>query len=599
MSLVVFAGKAFAADITWNSADAGIWNDDTNWAGGSKPGADDTAIFDGTGAGVCTVDTDEVCTGITLSSGTISVTTGSLDLSGDFTISGGSFTAPNAADKFYVGGTWTNNGGTFNNGGTSAEVTLDGASKNITGTATTTFNDLTIDGTYTFQPLASVTMTVVGTLLTNDSGDTLTLDADTGNIDLVLEAGAYVNNGNIEIISSTDDNVTIQGTDSTVRDFGEDSGDNFIDLNAHGVYLRYLDFKMNAVLDEAGDAIIVTGPCTFVNVSITKSLVSFEVSNDAVATVNGDVTIGTGSISAWFLVGDTNTASSGTVNVSGDISVNTSGFWASGLHVSEDNSTITANNINVTGQSFFVLTEGYTNTKIDVSGNITVSGGNVNFVNHGTIELEGNWDSSGTAVFSSGSSSTITLDGSTSSSTFTAKAGDTYNNITVNKTSGTDALDNVTFQTNAFTIDGTLTVTDGEAVQQVPFTRVDAVDLANAGKWTNTTASADITLGGNVTGYGSGHLNFDAAFNIRASETTQRDWAGGFTVDAMSNVDVSYQNCTTDTITVTSGTDSGNNTNWVFGTTEISGTAYTDDTKVSTQNSAAVTVVVYDDSAGT
>ncbi|MDP8260700.1 MAG: hypothetical protein P9L96_06890 [Candidatus Gygaella obscura] len=481
-------------------------------------------------------------------------------------------------------GTLTQAGGT---------TILSGTSKTITGAGTYTFYNLTIDGTYTFQPSASVTMTVSGTLLTNDSGDTLSLDADTGNIDLVLEARAYVNNGNIEIISSDDDTVTIQGTDDTVRDFGEDSGDNFIDLNGRGVYVRYLDFKMNAVADESGDNIKVTGPCTFVDVSLLNVWTGFQVFEGATATINGNVTTAS---TSWLLVGDNlDTDTIGIMNVSGDINIGASGWLGSGLAVAYGDSIITATNIDVSSGSIIVVDEDSTTGKIDVSGNITMSGGSVKLTNYGTIELEGNWDNSGTTSFISGTSSTITLDGSAAGSTFTAKAGDTYNNITVNKTSGTDALDNVTFQTNAFTIDGILTVTDGEVVQQVPFTRVDAVDLANAGKWTNTTASADITLGGNVIGYGSGHLNFDAAFNIRSSETTQRNWDGGFTVDTMSNVDVSYQNCTTGTIAVTSGTDSGNNINWAFGgSSSISGIIIESDLVNDAGADKTVNVVVYD-----
>ena len=224
-------------------------------------------------------------------------------------------------------------------------------------------------------------------------------------------------------------------------------------------------------------------------------------------------------------------------------------------------------------------------------------------VDAGTINVSGNWDNN--ATFTAGSS-TITLDGTTSA-TFEAGSS-TYNNIEINKTSATGANDNVTFQTNTATINGTLTITDGELVQEVAVA-TGAVTLSDASsKWTNITDNANVTLSGNVSNTGT--ITFDAPtsdlIQIRSNASpTQRNWQGlgGAYAFNMRDVDVKDQTCTGGTpatITVTDGTDLGNNVNWVFGNGEsIAGTVYLDEGNNVIDENCNIVIYIYYTSGST
>ena len=244
---------------------------------------------------------------------------------------------------------------------------------------------------------------------------------------------------------------------------------------------------------------------------------------------------------------------------------------------------------------------------IDCSGAITVNGtGVLNFTdtaagNETLANFEGNWIMSATGTFTP-SSSTVTFDG-TASAALTS-GGSSFNNIAINKTSGTDANDNLTVQTNDLTVSGTLTITDGELIQQKSIT-TGVVTLSDvSGKWTNATDNANVTLSGDVSNTGT--ISFDAPtgdlIQIRSSSGgTQRDWAGSGTF-TMTDVDVQDQTATSGTpssISVTSGTDSGNNINWIFGAGTVAGRVYDGLGGSAVAAGVTVTVAIYDTSAGT
>jgi len=109
----------------WVSGTGGNWTDTNNWSsssGGSGgacvPGLDDVAIFDGGGIGGCIIDTQAVVsTMIVRSTYTATLSIGasqSLDVSGSFSIAGGTFTTNG---RPLGAGSYTQTGGTFNAGG--------------------------------------------------------------------------------------------------------------------------------------------------------------------------------------------------------------------------------------------------------------------------------------------------------------------------------------------------------------------------------------------------------------------------------------------------------------------------------------------------
>jgi len=139
-------------------------------------------------------------------------------------------------------------------------------------------------------------------------------------------------------------------------------------------------------------------------------------------------------------------------------------------------------------------------------------------------------------------------------------------------------MNNLTLQTDDVTVQNTLTITDGELIQTINLT-TGVVTVAAAGKWTNST-DGNVTLSGDVANAGTiafAGLTGDGILIRSSVAGTQRNWQGAGTF-TMTDIDVQDQTCIGSApayIQVTSGTDSGNNINWVFGTgTQVAGSLY-------------------------
>ena len=85
--LLLGAAPASATITTWNHADADSWSTAAAWDNG-VPGANDTAVFDGTGAGICTVNTAGVCNRLVISHSTSVV---AVDVGSSVTVGAGGF----------------------------------------------------------------------------------------------------------------------------------------------------------------------------------------------------------------------------------------------------------------------------------------------------------------------------------------------------------------------------------------------------------------------------------------------------------------------------------------------------------------------------
>ena len=205
----------------------------------------------------------------------------------------------------------------------------------------------------------------------------------------------------------------------------------------------------------------------------------------------------------------------------------------------------------------------------------------------------------GTVVFDDTASRTLL-------STFT-----TYNNVTIDESGAGDPT--FTLPDVNITVNGVLTITDGNLTydndKNLEINDTDATGtalsvangqiLANTGTGDLTIAAAvsnagTITFNGNG-GAGAGGDNDDISI-VSSDGATKRNWqgAGTFTiVDAT----VSYQTCvggTPGSIAVLSGTDSGNNVNWAFGTNTVSGRVYDGLGGAAVGAGVVVTVAVYD-----
>ncbi len=324
--------------------------------------------------------------------------------------------------------------------------------------------------------------------------------------------------------------------------------------------------------------------------------------------VNGTVTVagGTYGVSSFWLWPS---GSNATFNLAGDFTTTASiivdvDTGNTGVTVNTQNNALTAFHLDFGEPGYDgSSTMNFGSSIVDLSGRLSVgSNGGSHTLNldSATISVERNWAATaGTGVLTvNPGTSTVTFDGALSRTV--DSGGSAFYNLVINKTDGADANDNLTVQTSDLTINGSLTITDGELIQTRSIT-TGAVTLSDASsKWTNVTDNANVTLFSTVANTGA--ITFDAPtgdlIQIRSSVGgTQRNWQGSGAF-SMTDVDVLDQTAiggTPANITVTSGTNSGNNVNWLFGGTKtISGTVYTDDDEATTLNNKAITVVVYD-----
>ena len=127
VSLVLyFSPRASAVNRTWDGGGTTYnWSEAANWSGDTAPGAGDIAIFDGTSTKDATIDTNFSVQGVQLnagytgtitqaagiqlavgssnysqSAGTFTGGSGSIDINGVFTLSGGTFTASSGVSSF-------------------------------------------------------------------------------------------------------------------------------------------------------------------------------------------------------------------------------------------------------------------------------------------------------------------------------------------------------------------------------------------------------------------------------------------------------------------------------------------------------------------
>jgi len=502
--------------------------------------------------------------------------------SGDISFGGsGSVTLSDSGELFYQqASTITYNNGNINGevitGCTTGELTLTSTANQVVITQATLGNVIiTVNANGAGNNIGNVN---AGALILNqqataptynfNAGSTITLNSNSNPFS--IEAGATVNanSSTISVAHHWTNNGTFNGDTSTVTLSGSSTLRNIIMaagsfnnlIIGAGATRRVLihDLVINGTFNQTGATFMANGTSVTVAGLATLSGTEYQAST-AKQTFNGGLTIS----------GETLTCSSGEVEVNGTLTISSGTLAGS------------------TGE-------------LDVNGNVALSGTGILTAPSGTFNVSGNWDNNGTFIAGGG---TLTLE-SINFKTFEAGASD-YNNIQINMTNASDARDNLTMKTDSVTINGTLTITDGELIQD-PATDINittgAVSLVDASsKWTNH-SDGDVTLSGNVSNAGTIDFNGETGdgIQIRSSAAgTRRNWTGAGTF-TMEDVDVKDQSCpgpTPASITVTSGTDNGNNVNWIFGANTVSGTVY-NSIGGATQDGVTVTIAIYDTSTG-
>ena len=185
------------------------------------------------------------------------------------------------------------------------------------------------------------------------------------------------------------------------------------------------------------------------------------------------------------------------------LTLTTGGSLADGGNISGTWSANATHNINTNGQNLtvsgdIILSDGTTGHSINltigtgtvtVSGNVTETGdANINFSGAGAMNIGNNFNYT-SGMFTAGTG-TLTYNGTTAQTV----AAVTYNNLTVNKSSGIASIVNTT-------IGGNLTATAGELDINAATTITGNVLISASGKIVKTTTDT-LTVGGNWTNSG-------------------------------------------------------------------------------------------------
>ena len=466
-----------SSDSEWSNANC--WSATSGGSGGAGvPTSGDDVYFD-SNSPACTIDanTADALNSFTIQAGydAGNITVNGNIYTGNLTVSsntGGSDTLTIDTVLEVSGNISLSNTGSVNQ--TSQQALMEGANARTisnSGTGSITFNNLTVDGTYT----QDTDVTVSSTLTINDNKH-FSLDASAGAVTLEV-GGTIVNNGNADgeglVLSDDTNTIILKGTAGSLRALTN----NNIDFNQKTIHLDNIDIQIATNLDENGDSIILDSNCTF----------------DAI-TLNGNAATSftTGAYTATL--GDVLTNTFGTITISDNGQIDATGYdvsqAANGIINLAGTSTLKAVNITNAGtlQLYFSLSP----------------------FSSSVITLTGNWSNSGT--FNTGTGN-VTFDGSgaqTLTGTLTGSTGMFYD-LYINNSAATPS-DTVDVDANQITVTNTLTVNDG---QFQPASSSDFKDVTiNTNGILKPDASAAITASGNWSNSGaftnnSGTVTFD------------------------------------------------------------------------------------------
>jgi len=509
---------------------------------------------------------------------------GDMDIDGDMKNAG----TLDAANTLYIGGNWDNNGVFDAN---DSLVVFDGAGTQLINTGgigtDEDFYDVQVSNTIGAVTVSDEHMKVVNTL-TIDSGTVFTL---ANNAQVLVDDGTLVLNGTpvyaavsaliyhngtdydyyggttgvatsdlIEGFGATDDVTIIRGT--LPQDI--DSDVNTLTINSGAIY------EMQAGdLDIAGD-MVNNGTLDAAN----TINIGGDWDNNGVFDSNDSLVIFDGTIAQTIYAGGI-----GSDEDFYDITISNT---SAAVRVSIEDLQI-LNDLNILTGGELVM-----DGNMDINGDMTNAG---TLDAYNTLSIAGDWDNNGTFT---ANDSLVVFDGITSATVETG--ADTFYDIEINKTGALTADDNLTFQTDDVVISNTLTITDGEMIQDDVDVETGAVAIQAAGIWTNY-SDGDVTLAGGITNNGIIDFNGTTGDGILIRSTvdgTQHNWqgAGTFTLE---DVDVKDQTCIGGTpthIIVTDGTDSGHNINFVFGVGTLISGSFFDSISGSKIAEAGNTVVV-------
>jgi hypothetical protein len=404
IAIFLFAIDASAGKRYWISGTAASWNNTSNWStssggasGASVPGSSDTAYYDGSGTGNCTLDvninikylnmisgytgtivqgTSTVTIGTTgglLSAGTFSGGSGTITLSGAFTISGTAFTSTSGV--FSTNSNFTLSSGSFVHNSGTMKFT---ASNTIAGSIT--FFHLLFSPTSQASYSVSNTITADG-IMTVEGSSKVTLDNGTINAD-----------SNV-VVTNSSTSATAGGTATIV-------------------------FTSNFAQSFTGSGTAGTGKLPNITINKTGGTLSLL----SIISVNGNWTYTAGTVSP----GISGVAFYGTFNLDGQGSSSTMSFYR--VQISGNTRTLTGN--------------------LDCNDNLSILSSTTLSAGSYTINVGGNFLNQGTWTYGT---STVVFDGTNFNRIQQTSGTITFANVVFNRTAGKSVtlLNKVYVTTNA------------------------------------------------------------------------------------------------------------------------------------------------------
>lgn len=498
-------------------------------------------------------------------------------------------------------GTWTMSGDVDFTNTTVSNTSGGTMTMNGTGGKTLTGNNQTFNN-LTFSPSGTNTINVATSQV--NLGGTLTVGANT-----TLSSTQTINMNTTSCSLNLDSTSTVTGSGSMWYDCNSNS------FPTTGTFslasLWFIAFYGNMTIparDFTGTALFRLYNNSGTTRTITLGAGTFNIS--------APINIYSGSGANTTIDASNGGANNPTVNASSDLTFNVTaaetrtlitgtGPWTFGGNVNLTNATTftptSGNTIVMNGATKTLTSAGFSLNNFTVSGgSVTMSGTTTltgNFLLSGgtataptTMNVDGNWTNSG-GTFTEGTG-TVNLTGTTSTTlnsgcaTVSTCTNENFYDLTINKTGGVGANDNVTLTSNGIRVTHNLTITAGELVQGALNVQVDtggSVSVGASGIWTNI-STGDLLLGGGFSNAGSVTFSSsnaaqctDVADDIVIDSTvdnTLRTWSGAGTY-TMRNINVDDMSDGAITITIYTSTKSGD-TDWTTGACGItvSGTVF-------------------------
>ncbi|MEK7263387.1 MAG: T9SS type A sorting domain-containing protein [Bacteroidota bacterium] len=452
-----------------------------NWSNSGTISTTQLLTFNGTGSqSIDNGSSSFASLTVNKSSGTATVITNDLTITGDFTISSGTFN--DGGRNLNVAGSWTKSGGTFTATGT---VTLNGSIQNISAT---NFNNLIVDGTD--QKTATGNISIAGNLTANqnfvDASNTVTFNG----------ASTFFNNGTL-----TFTNISVTGT---LNDGGK-------------TYTVNGNLANTGTLTSTGTVIFggttsVSGTSTFNNLTVNGTVT---LATSASVLISGAIT-NNGTFDAT-----TNNSTTVTYNGTGAQSVlsipyNTLSFSGSGTKTASGDSVVIKSGISVANGVTF---DGGTG-KIVIDGTVTFSGSGTFNLNSLQINSTRNLSLGSTSINLSGNlvnngtltpeSSTVTMSGA--SKTVGGNSNASFNHFVV---SGSVTTANSVTLSGNFSVTGSFSASSGTTTFSGTSTLTGTANLFNVTISSNRTLTltTNAVLGISSTFTINSNANLDAESN--------------------------------------------------------------------------------------